>query len=101
MKLWNKFLVLRRDGSVPDWPYLVMGARDRAVPPALRTYADAGESMGWDPEYIADVRRLAESFEEYRREHGDGDPEAGPHRTDDPEIVAQIKAGSTPDGWRS
>lgn len=101
MKLWNKFLVLRRDGSVPDWPYLVIGARDRAAAPALRAYADAAESMGWDPEYVTDVRRLSESFEEYLRKYGEGDPEAGPHRTDDPAVVSRIKAGSTPDGWRT
>ena len=31
MKLFNKFLVQRRDGSVPEWPWLVMGAADPAV----------------------------------------------------------------------
>ncbi len=101
MKLWNKFLVVRRDGSVPDWPYFVMGARDPYVPEAIRTYAELARQGGEDPEYVADLHRLADSFEEYRNLHGEGDPASGPHRQDDPGVVARIKAGSTPDGWRA
>ena len=94
MKLWNKFLVVRRDGTVPDWPYMVIGARDPAAPAALRAYADEGERRGYDPEFIADMRKQADGFERYRRENGDGDPDAGPHRKDDPDTVARFKAGS-------
>lgn len=101
MKLWDKFLVLRRDGTIPDWPYLVMGARDPLVPYAIRAYAEqAAKTTTFDPEYVADLYRLADSFDEYRRIHGDGDPDAGPHREDDPDVVSRFKAGSTPDGWK-
>jgi len=101
MKLTDKYLVVRRDGTVPDWPYLVMGARDPIVPAALRAYADEAERLGYDAEWIADIRGQAGDFERYRAEHGDGDPDAPLHRTDDPTTVARIKAGSKrvyPDG---
>lgn len=101
MKMWDKYLVLRRDGSVPDWPYLVLGARDPDVPAAIRALASTAEGNGRDPEYVADLLALADSFEAYRRRYGDGDPDAPPHRPDDPAVVARIKAGSTPDGWRT
>jgi hypothetical protein len=100
MRLWDKYLVQRRDGTVPDWPYIVMGAADPAAPAAIRAYALAAEGLGMDPAYVADLKRLAFSFEDWRRQHDQGDPDAPPHRPDDPEVVARIKAGSTPDGWR-
>lgn len=94
MKLFDKFLAVRRDGTVPDWPYLVIGARDPAAPAALRAYADEAERLGMDQEYVNDIRGQAGDFDRYRREHGDGDPDAPAHRPDDPETVARIKAGS-------
>lgn len=94
-KLFDKFLVLRRDGTVPSWPYLVLGARDPAAPAALRAYADEAEHLGMDPEYTADVRALAGDWEHYRAAHGPGDPDALPHRTDDPAVLARITAGTT------
>ncbi len=99
--LWDKYpVVQRRDGTVPDWPYLVLGGADPAAPAALRAYATAAEELGFAPEYVADVRALALDFEEYRREVGPGDPDAPAHREDDPAVVAMIKSGTTPGGWR-
>lgn len=45
--------------------------------------------------YLA-VRRdgAVPGFERYRREHGDGDPEAPAHRPDDPGTAARFRAGS-------
>ncbi len=99
MKIWaktdeyreGKFLVVRRDGSVPHWPHFVLGARDPATPIALRAYADAAETLNFEPEYIASIRELADDFEVYRSQEGDGDPEAAPHRTDDPEVIAAMR----------
>lgn len=95
MKLWNKFLVTRRDGTVPEWPWLVIGARDPAAPAALRAYAAAARTLGMDPEYADDIDGLAADFEAYRRDHGDGDPDAPPHREDDPAVVGQFGAAGT------
>lgn len=89
----GKYLVKRRDGSVVEWPNFVIGARDPAAPAALRAYAYAAEQLGFSEGYVADVRRLADKFEDYRAEHGDGDPDCGKHRKDDPATVAEMKLG--------
>lgn len=99
MKIWakteeyseGKFLVVRRDGTVPAWPHFVMGARDAAVPAALRAYADEGDRLGYDPEFTASVRELAGDFERYRAAEGDGDADAAPHRKDDPQVLQAMR----------
>ena len=75
----GKYLVLRRDGTQPEWPYFVIGAKDPAAPHGLRAYASAAESLGIDPQYVADVRDLADRFEVFRATHGEGDPDAPKH----------------------
>jgi hypothetical protein len=87
----GKYLVLRRDGSVPEWPYLVVGAADPAAPYALVAYAKAAEMFGYDPQFIADIRALAAEFEVWRVEHGSGDPAAPKHRVDHPAVIAAMK----------
>ncbi len=92
----GKYLVTRRDGSVPEWQSFVLASRDPAAPAGLRAYADAAENLGMDKEYVADVRALADEFEAERRVLGSGDPDAAPHRTDDPVTVARmISAGGS------
>lgn len=99
MKIWakteefkeGKFLVVRRDGTIPAWPHYVLGARDPAAPAALRAYANEAERLGFDKEYCDSVRELAYDFSNYREEQGDGDPVAWPHRTDDPAVVAVMR----------
>jgi hypothetical protein len=102
MKVWaktdgevrdGKFLVVRRDGSIPCWPHFVLGARDPAAPVALEAYAFACERMGLDPEYVKSLRELAKDFEAYRTFEGNGDADAGPHRKDDPAVV-EVMRGS-------
>jgi hypothetical protein len=87
MKLWKKFLVTRRDGTHPQWPYLVLGARDPAAPTAIRALADKSRELGMDPAYCDDLVAFANKCERYRARTGDGDPDAGPHRPDDPAVV--------------
>lgn len=100
MKIWaktkefseGKFLVVRRDGSVPHWPHFVLGARDPLAPIALRAYAKAArEAAELDPEYIASIEELAEDFDAYRGKQGEGDPDAPPHRTDDPGVIDAMR----------
>jgi len=99
MKIWaktekyreGKFLVVRRDGTVPHWPHFVLGARDPAAPVALRAYAAACSANGLDPEYVRSLHELADDFEKYRTEQGDGDPDAPPHRTDHPDVIAAMR----------
>lgn len=90
----GKYLVLRRDGTVPEWPYMVLGAKDPAVPFALRAYADEAARRGFDPVYVADIRRMADEFYAFRAEHGEGDPDAPKHRHDDPTVVKRMLNGA-------
>ena len=97
MKLWRnvmagcKYLVVRRDGTIPSFPTFVMGARDPWAPAAMRAYADAAEVDGADADYVDSIREEAAKFEQYREEHGQGDPEAAPHREDDPSVVQVMR----------
>lgn len=87
----GKYLVTRRDGTTPDWPYFVLGAKDPAAPAALAAYAAAAEQHGMDPEYAADVLQLANAWEQYRIFNGTGDPDAPRHREDDPATVEKMR----------
>ena len=89
----GKYLVTRRDGTVPEWPNMVFGAKDPAAPAALRAYADEGERLGYDQQFVSDVRRMADEFEDYCATHGQGDPDAPPHRKDDPETIEKMRLG--------
>lgn len=99
MKVWakteefseGKFLVIRRDGTTPGWPHFVMGARDPAVPIALRAYALYSRTCGFDEAYSDSVRELADDFNAYRLSAGDGDPDARPHRVDDPVAIGMMR----------
>jgi hypothetical protein len=99
MKVWaktkefseGKFLVVRRDGSIPHWPHFVVGARDPCSTHALMAYADKAEALGFDPEYVASIRELAGDFFAYRDEEGCGDPDAPPHRRDDQNVIAAMR----------
>lgn len=49
--------------------------------------------LGYDPVFVADVRRLADEFADYCAAHGQGDPDAPPHRKDDPVTLAKMPHG--------
>jgi hypothetical protein len=87
----GKYLVLRRDGTVPQWPYFVIGASDPAAPAALRAYAASARAIGLDTAYCGDIEQLACDFEAWRAEHGEGDPDAPRHREDDPMTVDRMR----------
>lgn len=99
MRIWaktkeffeGKFLVVRRDGSVPHWPHFVLGARDPAAPAALRAYANECRNRGFEKEYVASIVELADDFELYRIEQGNGDPEAPPHRRDNHDVIRAMQ----------
>lgn len=80
-------IVLRRDGTVVDWPHFVLGFRDPCTPAALRAYAIDAEHRGLDARYVEDVLILASEAQRWREAHGDGDPDAPRHRTDDPGVI--------------
>ena len=89
----GKYLVQRRDGTVPEWPYFVLGASDPAAPNAIRAYAHTCRQYHMDPNYTNDLMDLAQDFEDWYREHGAGDPDAPRHREDDPAIIEKMRQG--------
>jgi hypothetical protein len=89
----GKYLVKRRDGTVPEWQWFVMGSRDPNAPAGLRAYADEAERNGYDPAYVADIRTLANDFEKDLNRRGPGDPDAPRHRIDDPATIAEMGKG--------
>jgi len=99
MKIWaktkefkeGKFLVVRRDGSVPHWPHFVLGARDPAAIDALLAYAKACNNLGYDQEYVKSLYELTDDFDAYRNREGNGDADAAPHRHDDPTVIAAMR----------
>lgn len=73
---------------------MVFGAKDPAAPAALLAYAHEAETLGFDPVYVADVRRMAGEFAAYCAMNGRGDPDAPPHRKDDPATLAKMRSTS-------
>lgn len=102
MRLWKnnpetpegKYLVQRRDGTVPQWPSLVIGGADPAGQAALHAYANEAERRGYDPELVADIRRLAGEFERWQANNGTGDPDAPRHRKDNPDVIELMREGN-------
>lgn len=89
----GKYLVKRRDGTVPPWPSFVLGGADPFAELALRAYADAAEAGDADPGWVAALRRWADEFRAYREANGPGDPGMGRHRQDDPATLVEMRKG--------
>lgn len=90
----GKYLVKRRDGTVPEWPSFVLGAADPMVPMTLRFYAVWGFVRGYYTWSMTKALwRHARTMRQWRREHWTGDPGKGIHRVDDPATVAEMKKG--------
>ncbi len=89
----GKYLVMRRDGTIPKWPHFVLAASDPAAPAAIRAYANVCEDQGKDPQYVACLRDLSYKFAEWLDLNGSGDPDAGPHRKDLPAVIAMMRHG--------
>jgi hypothetical protein len=89
----DKYLVKRRDGSVVEWPNFVLGAKDPAAIYALRMYAWKARALGYAEGFCQAVECEADHWEAYRAQHGNGDPDCGKHREDDPATVAEMRKG--------
>jgi hypothetical protein len=90
----GKYLVVRRDGTIPTWPSFVLGGADPMSPATLRFYSIYGFIRGhftWA--FVKAAWRWARTMKQWRKEHGTGDPGRGIHRADDPAIVEQMKKG--------
>ena len=90
----GKYLVQRRDGSIPRWPWFVLGANDPAAVAALRAYVHKAWMLKMDPEYCVDVRKMAWEWEALQTAYGTtGDPDAGPDLIDDPATIEMMRQG--------
>jgi len=93
-------IVLRRDGTPLTSRYMVLALKDPATAAALRAYADEAERIGMDPQYVQDARRLADEavIEAQRVKDGaeKADPDAPPHRADDPAVLAWARSIGCP-----
>lgn len=89
-------IVLRRDGKPVETPYLVMLMKDPCFDAAMAAYADEAERRGFDPEYVADIRDLVARAPELRAQTTPGDPDAPPHRTEDPVLLAWARSLGCP-----
>jgi hypothetical protein len=90
----GKYLVQRRDGSIPRWPLFVIGGNDPAAPAALFAYALEAERLGMAADYVRDMRDMAEDWAAQQAEFGTtGNPDAPPDLTDDPDTVAKMRQG--------
>lgn len=89
----GKYLVLRRDNTVPDWPWFVLGARDPMAAWALWVYSWLGIFFTRNWSYLRGVNRLSWDFYDHRMLFGKGDPEKGPHREDDPWVIYRMRHG--------
>lgn len=91
-------VVLRRDGTIPEWSWFVLGELDPAAPAALLAYAATARSLGMAELYCADVERLSLAFSAAQAfakvNDGLGDPDQGPHRHDDP-LTLELGRGET------
>lgn len=87
----GKYLVVRRDGTIPEWPHFVLSARDPAAPEALRSYALRCAKFNLDRDYVDSVWDLSRMFEDYHQAHGAGDPEAPPHRQDNSYVISMMR----------
>ena len=90
-----KYAVQRRDGTIPEWPYFVLGAADPYMPTALRAYAAACEKGDLDPDYVAYLRGYADYCDQWRTEHSGtpGDPDAPRHRADNADTLRKMSDG--------
>lgn len=86
----GKYLVVRRDGTIPDWGHFVLSYDDPATPVALNAYAHACEMLEMDPEYVASIRALVEELSQRPRSEK-SDPDSGPHRKDLPAVVRLMR----------
>lgn len=118
MKVWaltdgpvkeGKYLVVRRDGTIPKWPHFVIGGADPAARAALLAYAAEARRLQMDEDFCSSVEELADAFAMFglqaRQDTATlgtkgADPDAGPHRKDNPAIIAMMRGEADLSGYQ-
>lgn len=90
-------IVLRRDGTPLESRYIVMVLKDQATEEALYAYARRAHELGYDPTLVEDIIALADQCENEREKAAKpADPDAPPHRNDDPIVLAWARSIGSP-----
>jgi hypothetical protein len=96
MTFWQgKYLIVRRDGTVPHWNNLafVLGPRDPHAQAAILAYVESMVALGegkYDKAYAESLLKLAESYDPYQAEHGVGDPAERPWRFEAHDVMTAL-----------
>lgn len=109
MKVWaltdgpvreGKYLVVRRDGSIPHWPHFVVAGIDPCAAAALRAYANEAKRIDLNTDFWQSIFILADQYEQLAmRARSDtavlgtkgSDPDKGPHRIDNPAVIEMMR----------
>ncbi len=86
----KKFLVLRRDGTIPEWPWFVMGAEDPLAAGALYHYAGLCEEAGYSKEYVDMVMRAVDAMQSWAATKAMQRPDQAPPRKEDPSVLIKL-----------
>lgn len=70
MIVLGTYAVVRTDGSVPAWPYVVLSAADECAVVALLAYTRQARALGYPPHEVARAVLLAGRFADWRHEAG-------------------------------
>lgn len=57
-----KYLVLRRDGTLPPWPYFVLGAADPAAWDTFAFYVERCRELGYSQQYLDELSAIRLNF---------------------------------------
>lgn len=78
MKPGKKYLVERRDGSVPVWPWFVLAASDPCAAGALFHYAGLCEQAGYAREYVDAILAAVTEMQEWAKANPSTRPDVRP-----------------------
>jgi hypothetical protein len=99
MGLWQgKYLIVRRDGTSPAWNNLafVLGPRDPHAAAAIMGYVESMmKEKGHDEAYCKALLELASSYDDYQKEHGEGDPTAPPWRAEAHDVMTALQGDTS------
>jgi hypothetical protein len=94
MFMKKKYLVVRRDGTMPQWPSFVLGAQDPASSAALRAYVHAHMEQGKQDDeklaYLQGILDEADAWDRYREEHGARQPEEVDRREESHDVMTAL-----------
>lgn len=71
----EKYLVIRKDGSIPRWPYFVLSANDPASQAALEAYIAEARKLEYGSRYLRELESIADIFATFDAEGKPDEPD--------------------------